>query len=186
MNDLRQLHGNEIATMLIPTTVTLITARPCGEKGEEGDRVATVAWAMPISHEPSLIAVSIRPHGSTARAIARAGAFIVNVLGADDASTKIATICGDKHAQADRYATAQLTVCEGKRVDAPRVEQAISWIECELVDHTIYGDHELFVGRTLLAETRGLLDDNGKLVPQPALLMGQRGCFGHFEEGFSR
>lgn len=175
-----ELHGNEIATLLIPTTVTLVTARDANGT----DKVATIAWAMPISHEPSLIAVAIRPDGQTARAMGESGSFVVNVLGADDASVAMAAICGKKRGVDDRFAQAGLTACEASQADAARIEQAISWIECELVESRAYGDHELFIGRTLVAETRGALDEEGKLVPQPALLMGQRGRFGRFEEGF--
>ncbi len=178
---MNELSGNEIATLLIPTTVTLVTTRD----GDGADKVATIAWAMPISHEPSLIAVAIRPGGQTARAMAEAGCFVVNVLGADDASVAMAMTCGKKQGVDDRLAEAELRMREASQVDAARVEQAISWIECELVESRVHGDHELFIGRTLVAETRGDLDENGKLVPRPALLMGQRGRFGHFEEGFS-
>lgn len=181
MSSLSELSGAEIATLLIPTTVTLVTAR--GVDG--GDRVATIAWAMPISHEPSLIAVAIRPGGSTARAMRESGAFVVNVLGAGDGAVSIAMTCGKKSGVDDRVAEAGLTLLEGCRVSAPRIDQAISWIECELVESRVHGDHELFIGRTCIAETRGALDEAGKLIAKPALLMGQRGCFGHFEEGFS-
>ena len=176
MTQLTQLSGAEIATALIPTTVTLVTARD--EAGD--DKVATIAWAMPISHEPSLIAVSIRPGGLTSNAMERSACFVVNVLGTDGAD--IAAICGAKHGITDRVAQAGLALEDARTVDAARVQQAVSWIECELVEHAIHGDHELFIGKTLLAETRGMLDEKGKLVPVPALLMGQRGCFGHFEE----
>lgn len=178
---LNELTGNEVATLLIPTTVTLLTARD-----EDGtDKVATIAWAMPISHEPSLIAVAIRPGGQTACAMRTSGSFIVNVLGANEGAVSIAMTCGKKQGVDNRLAEAQLTTCSGAHVSAARIEQAISWIECELVESRVYGDHELFIGRTLVAETRGMLDENSKLEPIPALLMGQRGCFGHFEEGFS-
>ena len=176
MTELTELHGNEIATALIPTTVTLVTAR-----GEEGiDRVATIAWVMPISHEPSLIAVAIRPGGLTSTAMASSGCFVVNVLPADGA--QMAIVCGTKHGVDDRVTAAGLELSPARRVNASRVEQAVSWVECGLVEHRIYGDHELFIGRTLIAETRGRLDGQGKLIPERPLLMGQRGCFGHFEE----
>lgn len=177
---LSELTGSEIATALIPTTVTLVTARTA----EGDDKVATIAWAMPISHEPSLIAVAIRPQGQTARAIAESKAFVVNVLGGSDEAVAIAMTCGKKQGIADRFAEAGLRFDDGMHVDAARIEQAVSWIECELVDSHVYGDHELFIGKTLSATTRGEFDENGKLVPEPALLMGQRACFGHFEEGF--
>ncbi len=178
---LSELGGNEIATLLIPTTVTLVTARD----STGADKVATIAWAMPISHEPSLIAVAIRPGGQTACAMRESGCFVVNVLGADEGSVAIAMTCGKKAGVEDRIGQAGLVAAEAAQVDAARIGQAISWIECELVESQVHGDHELFIGRTLVAETRGELDGNGKLVPAQALLMGQRGRFGHFEEGFS-
>lgn len=176
-----ELTGSEIATLLIPTTVTLVTARDASG----ADKVATIAWAMPISHEPSLIAIAIRPDGQTACAMRESGCFVVNVLGADEDAVHVAMTCGKKQGVGNRFAEAGLMVCPAAHVGAARIEQAISWIECELVESRVYGDHELFIGRTLVAETRGELDGNGKLEPCPALLMGQRGRFGHFEKGFS-
>lgn len=64
-----KLTGNEIATLLVPTTVTLVTARDVTGM----DKVATIAWVMPISHEPSLIAVAIRPGGADRVRHARVG-----------------------------------------------------------------------------------------------------------------
>lgn len=174
---IQELHGNEIAALLIPTTVTLVTARDAS--GD--DKVATIAWAMPISHEPSLIAVSIRPGGQTSRAMER-GCFVVNVLGAGQQAAAIAAVCGKKSGVDDRIAQAGLALSDAKRVDAARVGQAVSWIECEVESHEPHGDHELFIGRTLVAETRGELSEDGKVVPGQALLMGQRGRFGRFEE----
>ncbi|MGN0959888.1 MAG: flavin reductase, partial [Coriobacteriales bacterium] len=59
--------------------------------------------------------------------------------------------------------------CE--RIGAVRIAQAVSWIECELQDMPVYGDHQLFVGRTLIAQTAG----------GAPLLMEGRSAFGRFE-----
>ena len=59
--------------------------------------------------------------------------------------------------------------CE--RIGAVRIAQAVSWIECELLDMPVYGDHQLFVGRTLIAQTAG----------GAPLLMEGRSAFGRFE-----
>ena len=185
MKEFVDLHGNEIGTLLAPMTVTLITAKSDDASQPGGcDRVATIAWVMPISHEPSMIAVAIRPAGSTAQAMAQSGQFVVNVLGANQDAERIALICGKKSGVEDRFAEARITAVPARLLDAPCIEEAISWIECELADHSVYGDHELFIGRTLCAYTKGTLDEAGKHVPIPALIMGQRGSFGHFEKGF--
>ena len=165
MSELKTLEGKEVATILTPTTVALVTAQD-----GQGDCVATCAWVNPLSHEPSLIGVCLRPGGRTARAIVDGGCFCANVLGTDCADIAIA--CGKKGPnQPERFETAGLTKVTCKTVEAVRVAQAIGWIECELVEHHTFGDHELYVGRTLLAQTRG--DD--------ALLMQGRSAFGHFE-----
>ncbi len=169
-----ELQGNQIATALIPCTVHLITARD-----DEGDCVATCAWVQAISHEPSMLAVSLRPGGRTAKAIASGGCFCVNVLG--EGSGKIAAVCGKKGpGQPDRFEATGLEKAPAKHIDAVHVEQAVSWLECELVESRVFGDHELFIGRVVAAQTRGSIDDDGKLQPAPTLLMGQRGVWGTF------
>lgn len=169
-----ELLGAEVAACLAPMSVTLITARD--EAG--ADKVATVAWAMPISHEPSMLVVAIRPGGQTSEAMER-GSFVVNVLPAGSAD--IARVCGKKHGIDDRIAQAGLSLEAGKHVDAARVAQAVSWLECAVEGHEVHGDHELFIARVLLAETAGRVED-GVLVAGEPLLIGQRNHFGHFEE----
>jgi flavin reductase (DIM6/NTAB) family NADH-FMN oxidoreductase RutF len=171
-----QVTGNEVAALLLPETVKLVTAYD--EAGQAC--VATIAWVMSISHEPSMLAVSIRPKGRTARAMASSGCFVVNVPA--KGAGRAAAICGKKQGVADRFAEAQITAVPAKKVAAPRVAEAVSWLECELQEHRPTGDHELFIARVVLAETRGTLDEHGKLEPVAPLVMGQRGCFGHFEE----
>lgn len=182
MEPLNELFGNEIAALLAPTTVTLVTARD--EDGK--DKVATIAWVMPVSHEPSLMAVVIRPGGQTACAMRARGEFIVNVLPATEKAQKIAMVCGKKTGVEDRFEEAGLSFSEGAGVDAARIDQAVSWIECRVIDSHLHGDHELFIGETVRAQTRGKVDEAGKLDPVAALLIGQRGRFGRFEKELER
>ena len=165
--ELIDFEGAQIATLLTPTTLTLVTARD-----DEGDCVATCAWVNPLSHEPSLIGVSLRPGGRTANAIAAGGCFCVNVLPAG--TKKIAVACGKKGAgQPERFAAAGISRLACSKVNAVRVAEATSWIECELVDRKVYGDHELFVGRTLVAQSA---------PDAEPLLMKGRSAFGRFTE----
>lgn len=162
--ELTELHGKEIATILTPTTVALVTA-----KDDEGDCVATCAWVNPLSHEPSLIGVCLRPGGKTAKAIVKGGCFCVNVVPAG--AREIAVACGKKGPdQPERFEAADLTKNAARKVDAVRVAEASAWIECVLEDHKVYGDHELYVGRTLVAQTTG----------GDTLLMQGRNAFGRF------
>ena len=168
MQSMKEFFGKEVATLLTPTTVTLVTARDT-----QGDCIATCAWANPLSHEPSLIGVCLRPDGRTARAIEQGGCFVVNVLGADAASRDCAIKCGKKGPdQPERFEAAQIKKEPAAAVEAVRVKQAIAWIECELVETRSFGDHMLYVGRTLKAVFAG----------GTQLLMQGRGSFGSFTE----
>lgn len=159
-----ELLGKEVATLLTPTTLTLVTARD-----GEGDCVATCAWVNPLSHEPSLIGVCLRPGGRTAVAIEESGEFCVSVLPVE--MKHAALVCGKKGAeQPERFDAAGLERIAAQKVDAVRVAGAVGWIECELVDRRVYGDHELYVGRTLVAQRAG---------GDPLLMMG-RSAFGAF------
>lgn len=165
--ELTEFEGAQIATLLTPTTLTLVTARDV-----QGDCVATCAWVNPLSHEPSLIGVSLRPGGRTARAIVEGGSFCVNVLPAG--TKRIAVACGKKGAdQPERFEAAGLAKLACEKANAVRVAEAASWIECELVESKVYGDHELFVGRTLVAQ--------GLQGAEPLLMKG-RSSFGRFAE----
>ena len=150
--ELRELEGAQIATLLTPTTLCLLTARDA-----QGECVATCAWVNPLSHEPSLIGASLRPGGRTARAIAESGCFCVSVLPAG--ARDIALACGRKGAgQPERFEAAGLEALPCERIG-------------ELLDMPVYGDHQLFVGRTLIAQTAG----------GAPLLMEGRSAFGRFE-----
>ena len=84
----------------------------------------------------------------------------------------IALACGRKGAgQPERFEAAGLEALPCERIGAVRIAQAVSWIECELLDMPVYGDHQLFVGRTLIAQTAG----------GAPLLMEGRSAFGRFE-----
>lgn len=162
--ELETFEGAQVATLLTPTTVCLVTARD-----EQGECVATCAWVNPLSHEPSLIGVGLRPGGRTARAIEEGGCFCANVLPAG--ARGLALACGKKGAgQPERFDAAGLEAAPCERVGAVRIGQASAWIECELVESRDYGDHRLFVGRTLLAQGSG----------EEPLLMKGRSSFGCF------
>jgi flavin reductase (DIM6/NTAB) family NADH-FMN oxidoreductase RutF len=168
------VEGKEIAALLVPTSVTLVTSSSCNG----GHCVASVAWAMPLSHEPSIMAIALRPGGKTAKAIIEGGSFCINMLRPQQAQAAI--ICG-QHVE-DRFAQAGLTAQSSQFVKAPRIKEALSWVECELIDHKIYGDHELYIGRTKIAQTCADITEEGKVVPTQTLIMSQRGRFGHFQE----
>jgi flavin reductase (DIM6/NTAB) family NADH-FMN oxidoreductase RutF len=127
-----------------PGVVVLVTAEYKGRAN-----VMTAAWAMPVSFEPVLLAVSIHLARYTHDLIKKGGAFILNLPGRPllEKVHKCGTLSGKD--VDDKFAAAGLTRGAGRRVDAPWVEECLAHVECGLVEAVELGDHTLFVGQVM-------------------------------------
>lgn len=169
----REVSGRDAAALLLPRPVVLVGTRDGGEAD-----LSTVAWNMPLSYDPLLIGVAIKPSSTTYRNICATGAFTVSVIGPD---LKAAVdICGSRHGDGEgKAAEAGLELVACETVDAPRVAGALSWFECETEKPLdIAGDHVLVVGRVLRACTTCESDDRGLMISPDTLLCLQHGSYG--------
>ncbi|MFF3491310.1 flavin reductase family protein [Streptomyces sp. NPDC002795] len=94
-----------------------------------------------LSLDPPLVAFMVARTSTTWPRIARAGAFCVNVLGADQGE-----LCrGFAVSGADKFAG--VAYDEAPVSGAPRLEGAAAWIDCAI--HAVHtgGDHLIVVGR---------------------------------------
>lgn len=112
--------------------------------------VTTVAWAMPASKEPPLVAISlVQTHHSHAL-IQESGEFVLNVPTLELLQAVYA--CGSLTGRSfDKFKKANLTPMPAKRVKAPAIRECIAHLECEVVDKLEVGDHTVFVGKILEA-----------------------------------
>ncbi len=112
--------------------------------------VTAVAWAMPVSREPPLVALSLVKTHHSHTLIQESGEFVLNVPTLELLQAVYA--CGSLTGRSfDKFKKANLTPTPAKKVKAPAIRECIAHLECEVVDQLEVGDHTVFVGKILEA-----------------------------------
>jgi flavin reductase (DIM6/NTAB) family NADH-FMN oxidoreductase RutF len=129
-----------------PMNTVLVTC--VGKTGKPN--IITLAWAMPTSINPPLVAVSIAPKRHSHQLISESKEFIVNIPAMDilNATFFCGRTSGKEH---DKFREAHLTPIPGKKVKAPIIEECVAHLECKLHSQFSTGDHTIFVGETIEA-----------------------------------
>ncbi len=102
-----------------------------------------------VSLDPLLLLVCVDKEAHTHEHLSQAGSFAVNILAEDqeDISNTFATSSKPENGRLQGF---------DYRLGgngAPIIEGCLSHIECEVTEHTDGGDHTIFIGRALAAET---------------------------------
>jgi flavin reductase (DIM6/NTAB) family NADH-FMN oxidoreductase RutF len=112
--------------------------------------VTTVAWAMPTSINPPLLAISLAPTRHSHTLIEESGEFTVNIPTLEILQAVYA--CGSLTGRSfDKFKKTNLTQMPGKKVKAPAIRECIAHLECEVDGQLTTGDHTIFVGKILEA-----------------------------------
>ena len=156
--------------LLHPMHTVLISC--IGKTGKPN--VTTVAWVMPTSKEPPLLAISIIPTHHSHTLIQESGEFIVNVPTLELLQAVYA--CGSLTGRSfDKFKKANLTPMPAKKVKAPGIRECIAHLECEVIDQFTTGDHTVFVGKILEAYAdMGVFTESG-YDPKKARLLYHAG-----------
>ncbi|PSL51926.1 flavin reductase (DIM6/NTAB) family NADH-FMN oxidoreductase RutF [Saccharothrix carnea] len=112
-----------------------------------------------VSLDPPLVQCCIAHTAVMHGALSAAGRFGVSVMGAGQES--VVRYFADR---ARPLGEAQFDVVDstpGPHTGAPLLTGALAWLECEVVEAHVAGDHSLFVGRVLSCEPG---DDDGALL----------------------
>ena len=119
--------------------------------GKEGKpNITTVAWAMPTSINPPLLAISIAPTRHSHLLIAESDEFVVNIPTLEILQAVYA--CGSLTGRSfDKFKKTNLTLMPAKKVKAPAIRECIAHLECEVEDKFTTGDHTVFVGKIVEA-----------------------------------
>jgi len=137
-----------------PRQVVLVSSRANVEilgKKTEKDNVITLAWHSPVSFDPELYMVAIGKTRFSAKLIQESGVFVVNFI--PFILKKQAVFCGTNSGEyIDKFKEAGLTKEEAEKVDCCRINEALGYLECKVVQHVEAGDHILFIGRVLNSE----------------------------------
>ena len=123
--------------------------------------ITTVAWIMPTSQNPALIAMSLGTTRHSHTLIEESGEFVINVPTLETMQAVYA--CGNLTGRSfDKFKKANLTPMPSKKVKAPAIRECIAHIECEVVDKLKTGDHTIFVAKILEAYAdMGVFTDSG-------------------------
>jgi len=132
---------------LHPMHTVLVT---CGKAGEEN--IITLAWAMPTSINPPLIAISVRPTRHSYKLIKETQEFIVNIPTMN--IVKETLFCGRRSGKThDKFKETKLTPLPAKTVKTSIIKECVAHLECKLKQTFTTGDHDIFVGEIVEAYT---------------------------------
>jgi flavin reductase (DIM6/NTAB) family NADH-FMN oxidoreductase RutF len=135
--------------LLHPYNATLITTQ--GKQGPPN--IMAVAWIIPVSIDPPLLALSIRRDRYSYVLMKETGEFVVNIPTFELA--KQVLFCGRRSGREhDKFKEAELTPEKAAKVKVPRVKECVAHIECRLDRAVTVGDHDLVVARIVAAYAR--------------------------------
>jgi len=105
----------------------------------------TAAWVSRTSRNPPMVTVSIGAKSYTNELIKKAGYFVVNSLaeGQQEMGKHFGFTSGR---DTDKFK--DIEYIEGKS-GAPILKEAVSYLECDLSNTLITGDHTLFIGKVI-------------------------------------
>ncbi len=144
------------ATRLIhPAHVVLVS---CLGKGGKAN-VITLAWCMPTSHRPPMLAISVAPRRLSHKMIVGTKEFVVNIPTMD--IVKEMLFCGRRSGRhLDKFKETGLTPLKAKIVKPPIIKECVAHLECKLGQQVTTGDHTIFVGEILAAYVNeGIFDE---------------------------
>ncbi len=131
---------------LHPMHTVLVT---CADKAGKAN-IITLAWAMPTSINPPLVAISIRPNRHSYKLIKEKQEFAVNIPTME--ITKETLFCGRRSGKNhDKFKETKLTSLPAKTIKAPIIKECVAHLECKLQQTFVTGDHTVFVGEVIEA-----------------------------------
>jgi flavin reductase (DIM6/NTAB) family NADH-FMN oxidoreductase RutF len=112
--------------------------------------IITLAWAMPTSVDPPLVAVSIRPERHSYALIEETKEFVVNIPTMD--ILKETLFCGRRSgSKHDKFKEIGLTPLPARKVKPPIIKECVAHLECKLHSKFTTGDHTIFIGEIIEA-----------------------------------
>jgi len=147
---MEQIRLSQFSRLLHPYPTFLVTC--VGKEGRAN--VITIAWLIPVSIRPPLLAMAVRPERYSYGLILESGEFVVNVV--PYRWVREALFCGRRSGrEVDKIAALGLQTASGKVVNVPILEEAgIAFLECRVRQQVEAGDHVLFIAEVVAAYAR--------------------------------
>jgi len=107
--------------------------------------VIPVAWHMPVSARPPLVAIAIEQSRHSAEMISHSEQFALNfpTRALLHHVQYLASLSGK---DVDKFEAAQLETFVPAHLSAPLLRDCIAWVECEVQQALPAGDHFLYIG----------------------------------------
>jgi flavin reductase (DIM6/NTAB) family NADH-FMN oxidoreductase RutF len=143
--------------LLHPYHTSLVTC--CDAEGQPN--IIAIAWLIPASVNPPLVAMSIRPTHHSYGLIRATGEFVINLAPYEIAQQVL--YCGRRSGRdGDKFAATGLTPAPAQLVRPPIIQDCIAHLECRVFQDIPAGDHRLVLAEVLAAYTQpGVLAENG-------------------------
>ena len=155
MPEKTNIHFSSAYRLLHPMHTVLVS---CVGKTRKPN-ILPLAWGMPTSHEPAMVAISISPKRHSHRLIEETGEFVINIPAVDIVKETLACgrTSGKNH---DKFTETGLTPMLARKVKAPMLKECIAHIECKVHNQFKTGDHTIFVGEIVEATAdKGVFTD---------------------------
>lgn len=137
---------------------------------EKRANIITLAWNMPLSHIPPLMAISLTKKRFSYDLIKKSGEFVVNVPSIDLFDEMF--YCGTHSGRdVDKFKETDLTAQKANKLKtAPLIKECIGHLECRLKDEKDAGDHVIIIGDIIHASAEKALFDERWLVDKVKLI----------------
>jgi len=137
---------NQAYRLLHPKHTILLS---CMDK-EGKVNIITLAWCMPVSVDPPMLAISVRPTRFSYKMIEETKEFVINIP--TMSIIKEVLFCGRRSGkQHDKFKKTGLTPLPAKVVNPPIIKECIAHLECKLHQKIPAGDHDILVGEIFAA-----------------------------------
>jgi len=112
--------------------------------------IITLAWAMPTSINPPLVAISVAPRRHSYSIIEKTKQFVINIptMNILDETLFCGRTSGKNH---DKFRETGLTKSRSRKVKPPIIKECVAHLECKLHSQFTTGDHIIFVGKIVEA-----------------------------------
>jgi flavin reductase (DIM6/NTAB) family NADH-FMN oxidoreductase RutF len=119
----------------------------------DGDRpnCLPVAWVMPVSHEPSIVAMVIGKGNYSFKWIRKNKSFVINIPPVS-IMDKVMRCGGISGSDTDKFKEVGLTAIKSDSAKAPLISECIGHLECEVIEEkSLIEKYNIFLGKVLSA-----------------------------------
>lgn len=107
--------------------------------------VIPVAWHMPVSARPPLVAIAIEQSRHSAEMISHSEQFALN-FPPRPLLHHVQYLASMSGKDIDKFEATQLETFVSTHISAPLIKDCVAWIECEVQEVLPFGDHFLYIG----------------------------------------